>query len=435
MLSGCAGVKYEAVEAFTLKDGQRKQIEIVGAGEWRDTGVLVSTSETYQLTATGTWNMGGFCGATDATGAGVNPLCAGDPWGLGATGSTLIGRIGSKGNPFRVGDNLTLKPNTEGKLYLRSYDLLPGDNTGAVNVTILRQGATVATAPSPKPVQKPAPLQQTLSSAEPPGFLSDPMVITFKKGPSRPDDIAVIIGNADYKKQGKDIPNVKPAYSDAATFKRYAMTTLGIREGNIIDMNDATGAQMNSVFGTDAHQQGQLSDWVRKDISNVYVYYAGHGAPGGSDGNSYLIPSDADASRIEINGYDLKTLYTNLGSLPAKSVTVVLEACFSGASQSGSVISNASPVFLKAKTPYIPSNITVIAAGASDQMASWENDGSNGLFTKYYLRGVSGEADEDVDGNVTNGELKAYLHKTLTYYARRYYGRDQTAVFVEGGSQ
>ncbi len=439
-LTGCAGVKYDPVEAVTLQEGLQRQVEILGAGDWRDTGIVVHSSETYQLSASGTWNMGGICGTTDATGAGVSPFCAGDPWGLGATGSTLIGRIGNKGKPFRVGDNLSLKPKTDGNLYLRSYDLIPFDNTGAVNVTILRRGAIVAsTPPQTKIPSQPAPIvqpTQTLSSIEPSRFSIDPMAVTFRQGQSRPDDIAVIIGNADYKKQGKDIPNVKPAYSDAASFKKYAMTTLGVREGNIIDMRDATGAQMNSVFGSETHQQGQLSDWVRKDTSNVYVYYAGHGAPGGSDGNSYLIPSDADASRIEINGYGLKTLYSNLSILPAKTVTVVLEACFSGASQSGAVISNASPVFLKAKTPEIPRNITVIAAGASDQMASWENDGSNGLFTKYFLKGMSGEADAapygNGDGKVGYDELNAYFKDTLTYYARRYYGREQTPQIVVG---
>ncbi len=226
MVSGCAGVKYEAAEAFTLKDGQQQQIEILGAGEWRDTGILVSASETYALTSTGTWSMGAICGPTDASGAGVGPLCAGDPWGLGATGSTLIGRIGSKGKPFRVGDNFTLKPKTEGKLHLRSYDLIPFDNTGSVNVTILKQGAIVAAAPAATaPVEPPAPVVQTVSNVEASGFSSDPMAITFIQGPSRPDDVAVIIGNADYKKQGKDIPNIQPAYSDAATFKRYACVT------------------------------------------------------------------------------------------------------------------------------------------------------------------------------------------------------------------
>jgi len=438
MLSGCVGTKYAPVKAASLQQGQQRQVEILGAGDWRDTGIVVHTSETYELSASGTWSMGGICGTTNATGAGISALCAGDPWGLGATGSTLIGRIGSTGKPFRVGDSLSLKPKTEGNLYLRSYDLIPFDNTGAVNVTILRQGPILAaTQTKTETSRQPSQISpQATPMPEQSRFSTDPMKIKFNQGPSRADDIAVIIGNADYKKQGKDIPNVKPAYADAASFKKYAMTTLGIREGNIIYMRDATGAQMNRIFGTNTHPQGQLSDWVRKDKSNVYVYYAGHGAPGGRDGNAYLIPSDADSSRIEINGYGLKTLYGNLALLPAKSVTVVLEACFSGSSQSGAVISNASPVYLKAKTPDIPKNVTVIAAGASDQMASWEDDGSNGLFTKYYLKGMSGEADAkpsgNGDGTVTIEELKAYLGETLTYYARRYYGRDQKAQIIVG---
>ena len=122
--------------------------------------------------------------------------------------------------------------------------------------------------------------------------------------------------------------------------------------------------------------------------------------------------------------------------LPAMSVTVVLEACFSGASQAGAVISNASPVFLKAKAPSIPPKVTVIAAGAPNQMASWEEDKSNGLFTKYFLKGMSGEADAgsygNGDGRVGWEELERYFKDTLTYYARRYYGRDQTPSIVVG---
>lgn len=284
------------------------------------------------------------------------------------------------------------------------------------------------------PAPKLARAKSQRSEPEQPAFPTRPMKIRFKKGPSHPDDIAVIIGNANYGTLGKDVPDVKPAYADAASFKAYAIKTLGIREGNIIYMQDATGAQMNRIFGSRDNPNGQLSDWIRRDRSNIYVYYSGHGAPGGRDGNAYLIPSDADSSRIEINGYKLNTLYANLARLPVKNVTVILEACFSGASQGGSVISNASSVYLKAKTPDIPSNITVISAGASDQMASWEEDGSNGLFTKYYLKGMNGAADEEpvgnADGTVSNREIEDYLRETLSYYARRYYGRDQNAQIV-----
>jgi len=267
-------------------------------------------------------------------------------------------------------------------------------------------------------------------------FPQEPVDVSFREGPSRPDDIAVIIGNADYGKLGKDIPNVQPAYADAASVRHFLTTAMGVRPGNIIEFNDATGSQMIRVFGSAVNHRGQLYDWVKAGKSRVFVYYAGHGAPSSSDGSAYLVPSDADAARIDLNGYALETLYANLGKLPAKSVTVVLEACFSGASQAGSLVGKASPVFIKPKDVSVPPGLTVIAAGAPDQIASWEEDSSHGLFTLYYLKGMSGEADAkpygNGDGTVSNRELDAYLKDTMTYYARRYYGRDQTAQIVVG---
>ncbi len=265
-------------------------------------------------------------------------------------------------------------------------------------------------------------------------FWERPVDVTFKKGISRPDDIAVIIGNADYSSLGKDIPDVMPAYADAAGIKRYVIDSLGIREGNIIDLRDASGSEMVEVFGSERDHRGQLFDWVKSGISRVFIYYAGHGAPAENDGQALLVPADANAARIELSGYPLSTLYANLGKIPAKSVTVVLEACFSGVSENGPVISNASPVYLKAKSTIVPGNITVIAAGGPDQMASWEQDKNHGLFTKYFLKGMSGEADSNPygnnDGTVNLKELKGYLDGTMTYLARRYYGRDQNVHIV-----
>ena len=269
-------------------------------------------------------------------------------------------------------------------------------------------------------------------------FPASPAPINFPKAPPRPDDIAVIIGNADYSRFGRDIPDVTPAYADAESFKRYVTEALGVRPGNIIDLRDATSAQLVSVFGSPTNHKGKLFNWTRPERSRIIIYYAGHEAPAGSDGSAYLVPTDADAATIDLNDYQLSTLYANLGKVPAESITVVLEACFSGASQAGTVISNASPVYLKAKIPEIPPNVTVIAAGAPNQMASWEDDKSHGLFTKYFLMGMSGKADAapygNGDGRVDYAELDKYLKGTLTYYARRYYGRDQTAQIVVGGN-
>ncbi|MBT6406448.1 MAG: caspase family protein, partial [Rhodospirillaceae bacterium] len=232
-----------------------------------------------------------------------------------------------------------------------------------------------------------------------PNFPMSPVDVNYVRAKPSLDDIAVIIGNANYTKLGKDIPDVTPAYADAAGFKRYAVEALGIREGNIIDLKDASSAQLVRVFGSEKDHRGQLYDWTKPGESRVFVYYAGHGAPATGDGSAYIVPADADGSRIQLNGYPLSVLYNNLSKVPAKSMTVVLEACFSGAAQGGAVISNASPVFAKATAPPVPANITVIAAGGANQMASWEKDKSSGLFTKYFLKGMSGEADTAKTGN------------------------------------
>ena len=91
------------------------------------------------------------------------------------------------------------------------------------------------------------------------------------------------------------------------------------------------------------------------------------------------------------------------------------------------------------RMPKVPGNVKVISAGAADQMASWEKDESQSLFTKYFLKGMSGEGDRkpygNGDGKVEDTELKKYLDDTMTYYARRYYGRDQNAQITVDGRQ
>jgi len=272
-----------------------------------------------------------------------------------------------------------------------------------------------------RPPPKPSPPKRSSTS-----------VLQFKEVAKRPDDIAVIIANSNYKKQGKDIPNVDPAYNDAENIKRYFMEAKGIREGNILYLKDATGAQLAEVFGNRENHKATLFNWVKPNNSNVHIYYAGHGAPALKDGSAFLVPTDAKSQTIEFSGYRLADLYRNLGKIKARSITVILEACFSGFSQAGGLLPRSSGITIVAKTPKIPPNVKVISAGAANQMASWEKDDSESLFTKYFLKAMSGEGDKNKDGNVDDAELRNYLNGTMTYYARRYYGRDQKVQIVSG---
>ncbi len=264
---------------------------------------------------------------------------------------------------------------------------------------------------------------------------ADPLAaLHYPPAAPRPDDVAVIIGNSAYDRGSHDIPAVPPAHNDALAMRRYVVDGLGVRDGNVIFLENATSAQMTEVFGNERDPHGRLFDWVKPGRSRVFVYYAGHGAPSGQGHRPMLVPVDATAAQIGLSGYPLDVLYANLAKLPADSVTVVIEACFSGISEAGSLIPKASPIAIVPKSVSVPGKLTVITAGAADQIASWEQDRSHGLFTEYYLRGLAGEADQppngDGDGAVTADELARYLKENVTYLARRYYSRDQTVQIV-----
>lgn len=255
-----------------------------------------------------------------------------------------------------------------------------------------------------------------------------PVSVAFPGRPARPDDVAVVIANANYAAAGTGLPDVVPAYADAEGFKRYVTQAAGVPEGNVVLVRDATSAELAYIFGTRRNPRGKLHEWVKPGRSRVHVYFAGHGAPGDRAGRSFLMPVDVDGSMIAVKGYPLDVLYANLAQLPAAAVTVVIEAGFSGVSEGGSVLNELLPELRPATTP-VPAPLTVLTAGAPSQVASWETDGRHSLFTKYLLTALGGAADRtphgDGNGKIDWPEVDAFLKATVSKLVRDRYGRRQ----------
>jgi hypothetical protein len=245
-----------------------------------------------------------------------------------------------------------------------------------------------------------------------------------------PDAIAVIIGNRDY--EGRT-PDVDFAGNDADAMRKFVLNKLGYRSGNIIDLRDASKARIEAVFGTKETHKGKLFDYVRAGDSDVIVFYSGHGVPGMSNKRGYLLSVDADPNRAELTGYPVDVLLKNLAKVPAKSMMVFIDACFSGDSQKGMLVRATSGLTVTIKTPEKASdNMVVITAAEGNQFASWDEEAKHGLFTKHLLEALNGAADKqsktgNKDGKVTLGEVKAYLDREMTYQARRRFSRDQHA--------
>ncbi len=253
--------------------------------------------------------------------------------------------------------------------------------------------------------------------------------------PDHHHSVAVVIGNKTYQSR---IPEVSYAHRDADAMKSYLTQVLGYRDGNIIDLRDATQAELMSTFGNRDSHKGKLWRFVRKGRSHVTVFYSGHGVPGLEDKRGYLLPVNADPDTPEINGYPLDLLYENLGLLEAKSVTIYLDACFSGESDRGMLIRSASPVYVQTSMPAAAQGMTVLTAASADQVASWDEQNRHGFFTLHLLQALQGAADKapfgNGDGSVTVAETRAYLDEEMTYAAQRRLGRVQNAS-VQGADE
>ena len=250
---------------------------------------------------------------------------------------------------------------------------------------------------------------------------------------ANPDGVAVIIGNRHY--QGA-VPEVSYAHRDAEAFKRYVLDALGYDPANVLDLRDATQAQMVATFGNEKSAEGNL--WAYLDPaggSDVVVFYSGHGVPGQRDGKGYLLPADADPNVPELNAYPIDLLYANLAKLTeAGSVAVFLDACFSGGSQRGMLIENASPVYVSAALPTaVAGAMTVLTAASGGQLASWDTTAGHGMFTHHLLDALYGKGDADGDGRVSAAEAKRYLDRHMTRAARRAYKRNQVASLLGDG--
>ena len=254
-----------------------------------------------------------------------------------------------------------------------------------------------------------------------------------RSAPNNVDAVAVIIGNRDYQDR---IPDVDFAANDADAFKDFVINVLGYDAENIIDLRDASQSQFQSTFGNRETHEGKLWRYLHpKGKSEVVVFYSGHGVPSLKNKQGYLLPVDADPDAPEINGFSIGTLLENLSKLEAKSISVYLDTCFSGESQTGMLVRGTSGITVTPVLPDRPSRMTVITASQGDQVASWDFKAKHGMFTKHLLDALYGNADEgeygNGDGKVVLGEVKEYLDVHMTRAARRQYGRHQNA-WVKG---
>ena len=253
-----------------------------------------------------------------------------------------------------------------------------------------------------------------------------------KTSMNNPDAFGIVIGNSNYKYT----TNVDYAINDAQLMKTYLINVLGFKPANVVFRKDASKADFEGYFGTKDNFKGKLHKYIKEDISDVFIFYSGHGAPGISDKKGYFVPVDCDPLYIELQGFQTDILYNNLAKISAKSVSVVLDACFSGLG----VIDNISSIIPKVQDPIFQIHDGVlISSSATDEVASWLRQQQHGLFTYFFLKAIHDKESSDInkDNQLTFEEIFNYVSdKTngVPYFARRINDIQQNP-YIKGNSE
>lgn len=232
--------------------------------------------------------------------------------------------------------------------------------------------------------------------------------------------IAVVIGTEKY--QDKNIPAAPYAERDAIVMAEYFRKALGIKDVRLMTNSQVTNMELKKTFDS---SKGKLRNAIVPGETDLFIYYSGHGVPmENAEGRKdiFLVPYDVDRDWIRDEGFSLNKLYADLGNLRAKSVTVILDACFSGGTRSSEAYSSKSianqklviPDYSDMEQPWVyDSNFRVFTSSRGDQASLGYDRSQSGLFTYFLAVGLQGDADKDGNGKVTMRELVDFVGENV----------------------
>lgn len=232
----------------------------------------------------------------------------------------------------------------------------------------------------------------SIARGEPDRLIADVDINIPETGLKRNNTCVVIISNEEY--YNKDIPKVDFARRDGEIFREYCRKTLGVPDEQIHFCTDAPMGIMKKEV--DYLQRRCSIDPGKVD---VIFYYAGHGLPNPTESRSYLLPYDGENGDYS-TCYDLEHLYAQFDAMNARSVTVFLDACFSGRRRGDGMISAGRYVHKKEADVKAKGNTVVFSAASSDEAALPFDEKGHGMFTYHLLKIL-----QESRGDITLDEL------------------------------
>ena len=239
----------------------------------------------------------------------------------------------------------------------------------------------------------------------------------------RPNSIAIVIGVEKYR----NFINAPYASNDANLMEDYFKNVFGINQVFKYTNEDVIGFFFDNLFNPD---YGELKKAIVQDETEIFVFYSGHGMPSKDGEKVYLFPSDGKIEAIERQGFNINKLYDNLAELGAKSVTLFIDACFSGVTKATESFKTENLIAMKGvaikpkiSQPWVTNpNFSVYSSSAFNQTSLGFDESETGLFTYSVCAGLQGKADVNGDNKITAGELADFVQKRVEELSVKIHG-------------
>lgn len=244
----------------------------------------------------------------------------------------------------------------------------------------------------------------------------------------RNKSIGIVIGVENYT----NLPKAPYASHDAEIIEKYFKLTLGVEQVVTYTNQQVSGLFFKSTFDPSI---GSLTNMIDPGKTDLFVYYSGHGVPDRNGDEVYLFPSDGSINLLKEGGYSINNFYESLNKLNAKSVTVIMDACFSGSTRANENLTGTKALGIKIKDASVRPwetnpNFRVFTSSSNDETSLGYDASQSGLYTYFLCVGLQGEADANKDRKITVEELQNYLVLNVNDLAKKLSsGKSQTPVF------
>jgi hypothetical protein len=234
--------------------------------------------------------------------------------------------------------------------------------------------------------------------------------IPANTGLQRPHTYVLSVGISTYR--DPQIAARKYAALDAELVAAYFQTVGGVPAANIRMLQDWKALRSDI--------EDFILEWLPKRLTSdsvVIVYFSGHVAVSPT-GEAYLIPYDGkhnSTARL----YSLKDLGIGLARLKTKQTLFIFDGGILSIGPGGAA-KRRGPLWGSGKGGVLH---LIGTTGLRDGIEPAKL--RHGLFTYYLLRGLKGDADANTDGDVTLGELAAFVGRTVPAAAKKDFGQEQ----------